>query len=132
MDLPSPGALGEGYEQSSQRVNGSPAERVFSSELICGVPPSNTSSQQFQLDRQFRVFRAQVGLTDETEYDTPVKFTVRVDGEDQASMVAGLGELKPLDVDVTNGLRVEIYAEMDYLNCNGTVIAAWVDPVVIR
>ena len=129
MDLPSPSEM-RGYEQSSQRVNGSPAERVFSSELICGVS-SHTSSQQFQLDRQFRVFRSQVGLTDESEIDEPVKFTVRVDGEDRASTVASLGELKPLDVDVTNGLRVELYVEMDY-NCSGSIIAAWVDPMVIR
>lgn len=129
MDLPSPDEF-PSYEQSSQRVNGSLAERVFSSELYCGIN-SNTASQQFQLGRQFRVFRAQVGLADESEIDEPVKFTVRVDGEDRASTVAGLGELKPLDVDVTNGLRVEIYAEVS-IHCGGGLIAAWVDPVVIR
>lgn len=121
------------YTQEPQKINGALVDRVLSTALSCAVV-SNEISEQFQLDRKFRTFRATVGLTDKSDSEPQVKFVARVDGEDRASTVMSVGALKPLEVDVTGGFRVELHAEViEPTNCLGKVaIAAWIDPMVTR
>lgn len=128
LDVPS---IGGAYERSPQTVSGTREERVLSRDLSC----HSATSEEFQLDGEFRVFRTHVGLADSSSSHLQVKFVVRVDGADRDSKVMSGEELQSFKIDVSGGSWIELHVEVTDSNSCGYIDsarAAWVDPVVIQ
>jgi hypothetical protein len=80
---------------------------------------------EYLLNRRFHRLQAVVGLSDETDFDTKVTFTVVGDGRELFAQELTFGKSVPVDVNVTDVLRLQIGVSTD--SCVDGA-AVWGDP----
>lgn len=77
------------------------------SEWACD-PSEQTGSVSYDLGRHFRRFQATAGLADDAADNAIYRIEVYGDGRKLGSQQVGLGEVFPIDVDVTGILRLRL------------------------
>lgn len=118
-----------GFIAGPLKVNGTSYEHVKSYELFCLM--RGVMSDTYQMDRKYRVLRTQVGLGDESVSNPVVEFSVIVDGVTKSVESIRIGQIKPIDVDISGAFRVELRAEVkNPPTCSSPAFAAWIEPVV--
>ncbi|MFD7654285.1 NPCBM/NEW2 domain-containing protein [Actinosynnema sp. NPDC059797] len=117
-----------------QRVDTEDYQRAITAWLgTCGGSGA-LASRTYHLDRRYERLRTGVGLGDGSKSGRSVEFSVFVDETriDSATAQVGLGQVRNLDVDVTNALRVRLEARF----LGGTCFdeyqagAVWVEPTI--
>ena len=68
----------------------------------------NTFWREYNLSRDFDVFRAVIGVTDSSETGSRAEFTVTVDGREVLSEQLGLAESEEIELDVSDAFRVKV------------------------
>jgi hypothetical protein len=122
---------GAGWETGQARLDGDTYVRsVFSyTDDYCDSP----TILQYDLGRNYRSFSTRVGPSDESYSQTLLQFDVRLDGRSVFSGKAKLGESLPIEVDVTDGLRLELSVARLESPCGSwddDVFGVWADPVL--
>jgi hypothetical protein len=120
-----------GFQAGSLKVNGVRYDNVKHAELLCYVV-GNVAEETYQLDRKYRRFTAQAGLGDDSSSSPVVRFTVLADGDPVHTESVRVGEVKPIEADVSGAFRVSLRAEanVDCSTGSAYAYAAWIDPVV--
>ncbi|MDX8030362.1 NPCBM/NEW2 domain-containing protein [Lentzea sp. BCCO 10_0856] len=99
----------------------------------CGRSGS-LASRTYHLDRKFKRLRVKAGLDDGSKSGHSVEFRVFVDDTkiDSATFQLGLGQVRDLDVDVTNALRIRLEAAFLGGSCYSEqqVSAVWIEPAL--
>ncbi|BCJ67621.1 serine/threonine protein kinase [Polymorphospora rubra] len=90
---------------------------------------------EYHLGRGYSLLESGIGLSDVSDTGASATFTVYVDQVERASVTVRLSEIKTIKVDVTNGVRLRLYAEIpdayrDYIGCGAT--PAFADPTLSR
>jgi NPCBM/NEW2 domain len=119
----------DGYSVGSATVDGVTYQNALvSNGDIC----STYGTVTYQPARRYKHFHALVGVTDDSQSDESVDFSVTVDNDSSPSGTAqtmNVGEApKPIDVDIAGAFRITLSAVAPDCVFNGT--AVWINPVL--
>lgn len=117
-----------------QKVDTKNYQRVFTAWLgTCGSK-GGSASRTYHLDRRYARLQTRIGLSDGSKSGKTVEFRVFVDDRqiDSATARIGLGEVRSLDVDVTNALRVRLETHFLGGECFNEYQAGavWIEPTI--
>jgi hypothetical protein len=118
-----------GFEINDVDLNG----RSFTHGIYAdGDDKGSVYSIDFNLSRNYKVFTARVGLTDQSRAGRPVRFLITADGNPIYDNTMQLGQSDDIRLDVTNVLRLRIEVTGTYAACcdNGHVHGALGSPAV--
>jgi NPCBM/NEW2 domain len=112
-----------------RRVDTKDYQRTITAVL--GTCLTDSASRTYHLDRKYRRLQTKIGLDDGSKSSRWVEFRVFVDEEkiDSATTKVTVGQVRTLDIDVANALRVRL--ETDFLgDCYNEqqVSAVWIEP----
>ncbi len=82
--------------------------KVQDNSLYVGFGCRTASAWEFDLNREYKKLTATAGVDDYSIADDEVTVKFVVDGRDAGQATAKLGAPQPVDVDVTNGLRLRV------------------------
>jgi serine/threonine protein kinase len=113
----------DSLNRGSIRIN----KQVFPDALV----PECNFGQTYHLDRDFTHLHFRIGIDDYSESAAYVEVTVAVDGQTVKSVTTKLAELTVIDVDITEGFRMDLYINGDHWSgrCPKTGL---IDPYVVR
>ena len=109
------------FEAGTASTNGEP----YTHALTIGIPQyssTETASSEYDLSRDYRRLVGDVGLDDRAVCGTRYKVEVYGDERQLFSADLALGEVAPIDVDVTDVLRLEL--AVTKIAKNGSVVFA--------
>lgn len=113
--------------KGSVNVNGKAYPQSISSSRFM----TTATNYQYDLGRNWRSFRATIGLSDTSHPDARYQFRVFVDDQPRGSWNMRLGQSQDINVDVSGGLRLRL--EMTKTAANGNnANAVWGDARVTR
>jgi Ca2+-binding RTX toxin-like protein len=94
-----------------------------------GMDSTDDCSSDFILGRNYRRFASRIGVLDvSVDPDVVVKFEVIGDGSIIATRTVAYGQIKALNVDVRNVLRLELRISAINSDSSGKMYFAWLDP----
>jgi hypothetical protein len=98
--------------------------------LTAGTNCDRSVGVDYDLGRHYRTLKGLVGVTDASASAAQVQFDVIVDGRNVYSQTTKLGAPVAMDVDVTQGLRLELRATRIDADCDydTRATAVWADP----
>ncbi len=91
--------------------------KVQENSLYVGFGCRTGSAWEFDLNREYTKLTATAGVDDYSVADDEVTVKFLVDGRDVGQATAKLGAPSPVEVDVTNGLRLRIEASRSTPAC---------------
>ncbi|TDQ53310.1 protein kinase domain-containing protein [Actinorugispora endophytica] len=118
-------SYGGELERGNVNVNTETYTRALVDDLDCY---SDQQWSEYNLDRSWTGFDSVVGLSDTSDADASITFSVIVDGEELYSETAKLGTELEVDVDVTGGLRMRLQVEPGADCEDADMTAVWGDP----
>lgn len=100
--------------------------------VLCRLPnPDTTASISWDLSRRADRFTAQVGISDDSAVDGVARLAVVLDGVVIAEFDARFGVLTPIDVEVRDGLRLELRVTTLIEPSEGAARVVLLDPAVL-
>lgn len=117
-----------------QRVDTKDYQRAITAWLgTCGGR-GESAWRTYHLDRRYQRLRTKIGLSDTSKSGWRVEFRVFVDDRqiDSATAQIGLGQVRTLDVDVTNALRIRLETVSLAAVCDSEhqAGAVWIEPAL--
>ena len=83
----------------------------------------------FVVSRRFATLKASVGIADNSPVALPLRFTVLADGKAVFTTTAGIGQVRPVDVDIRRAVQVSLRVGTTSTDqCHGDTVGVWIDP----
>ncbi|MEU6154237.1 NPCBM/NEW2 domain-containing protein [Actinosynnema sp. NPDC047251] len=118
------------FTVSLQKVDTKEYPRAVTAWLGACGKRGEQAFREYHLDRKYQRLQMKVGLSDGSKSGSSAEFRVLVDGQpvSSATTQVGLGQVRDVEVDVTNALRVRLEARFVGAGCfnDHQAGAAWI------
>jgi hypothetical protein len=94
--------------------------KVYESSVFASFGCTGGANWDFDLNREYTKLSAIVGVDDYSVADEQVKVEFLVDDQPRGEANVKLGTAQPIEVDVTNGLRLRVEYTRDKATCEPT------------